>query len=79
VVLTRLEDIARPISNQIKELLRGQTTINQVWANIQQIASANDTYVIFVDDNGNVLRQASPDGSSQVLNVPEGLLTAYLR
>lgn len=73
IVLTRLDDMTRPISNQIKELLRGQTTLAQAWVNIQQLAADNNTYILFVDDKGNLLREASPGSSSQPINVPEGL------
>jgi two-component system, OmpR family, sensor kinase len=73
IVLIRLDDMTRPISNQIKELLRGQTTLAQAWTNIQQLAADNNTYILFVDDKGNLLREASPGGSSNPLSVPEGL------
>ncbi len=73
VVLVRLDDMTRPISNQIRTLLRGQTTLAQAWTSIQTLAQDNGTYIIFVDDKGNVLREANPNGSAQVLDVPGGL------
>ena len=73
VILIRLDDMTRPISNQIKSLIKGQTTLAQVWANIQQLSKDNNTYVLLVDDKGNLLRQASPGVSNLTLDVPSGL------
>jgi len=73
VILIRLDDMTRPISNQIKTLLKGQTTLAQVWTSIQQLSADNNTYVLFVDNKGNLIRQASPDNSNALLNVPSGL------
>ncbi len=72
VILTRLDDMTRPISNQVKSLLKGQTTLLQTWANIEQLSKDNNTYILLVDDKGNLLRQASPENSNQSLDVPGG-------
>jgi signal transduction histidine kinase len=73
MILIRLDDMTRPISNQIKTLLKGQTTLAQVWISIQQLSVDNNTYVIFVDNKGNLLREASPGNSNQLISVPGGL------
>ena len=48
VILIRLDDMTRPISNQIKSLLKGQITLAQVWTSIQQLSIDNNTYILFV-------------------------------
>jgi hypothetical protein len=54
VVKTRLDDMTRPIYVQIRDLLRGQKTLTEVWANVQEQAESNNTYILFVDDKGNI-------------------------
>ena len=73
VTFLRLDDMTRPISNQIKTLLKGQTTLAQVWTNLQQLSEDSNIYILLVDNTGNLLRQASPDNSNQPLDVPSGL------
>ncbi len=72
VILMRLDDMTRPISTQIKNLIKGQTTLVQVWTSVQQLAKDNNTYILLVDDKGDLLREASPD-NSQPVEVPNGL------
>ena len=72
VTQLHLDDIARPISVQLKALLRGQATIVEAWANMQEQAQNNRVYILFVDSNGNIVRQASPEDLKQ-LKVTEAL------
>ena len=73
-LITRLEDMARPISVQLRSLLRGQTTIADVWTNMLEQAQKNNVYIIVTDDKGNILRQLSPDANVKVpLNVAQKL------
>jgi two-component system OmpR family sensor kinase len=74
VSLTRLGDMARPISVQIRSLLRGQTALPEIWANAQEQAQNNEVYILFVDSKGNLLRAIYPDeNNSQAFMVPDGL------
>lgn len=71
--LTRLDDITRPINIQIRILLRNQTTnIADIWADIQDQSQSNNIYILFVDNQGNLLRQASPDNVTLDLSIPNG-------
>lgn len=72
VAMTQLDAMTRPIYVQIRDLLRGQTTLLDVWSNVQQQAQDNNAYILFIDDRGNLLRQASPSSSAQTLSVPDG-------
>ena len=73
VVMTRLDDMTRPIYTQIRTLLRGQTTLADAWTSIQEQAQSNNVYIIFVDDKGNTIREANPNNTNQQINVPGGL------
>ena len=74
LAMIHLDDMARPISVQIKSLLRGQTTLVDLWANVQEQAQNNNVYILFVDSKGNLVRAIYPDeNSSQAFIVPSGL------
>jgi len=73
VVMTRLDDLTRPIVTQLRSLIRGQTSILNVWTTIQDQAQRNNIFILVVDDKGNLLRQASPDSFSPTINVAGGL------
>jgi signal transduction histidine kinase len=72
LTLTRLDDMTRPISVQIRSLLRGQTTLTEAWSNIQEQAQSNNIYILFVDDKGNLVREAAPAVTSQPLTSANG-------
>jgi two-component system, OmpR family, sensor kinase len=72
-VLARMDDMSRPISVQIRSLLRGKTTLADVWGLVQEQAESNNTYILFVDDKGKILRQATPQSQGPELVVREGL------
>jgi signal transduction histidine kinase len=65
--------MTRPIYVQIRALLLGQTTLTDVWATIQEQAENNHIFILFVDNRGNLVTQASPQNSNQLFNVPGGL------
>ena len=73
VNITRLENMTRPIYVQIRALLLGQTTLTDVWATVQEQAENNQIFILFVDNRGNLVTQASPQNSNQPFNVPGGL------
>ncbi len=59
--VTQLNDMARPIAIQLGAMLRSQSNMTEVWANMLEQAQKNNVYIILVDDKGNILRQSSPD------------------
>ena len=72
VAMTQLDAMTRPIYVQVRDLLRGQTTLLDVWTSVQQQAQDNNAYILFIDDRGNLLRQASPIPSAQTLSAADG-------
>lgn len=73
VNISRLEDITRPIFVQIRAQLRSATTAVDIWASIEEQAQRNNVFILFVDNNGNLVRQASPQTNSPTLSAPDGL------
>lgn len=72
VVMTRLDDMTRPIFVQIRSLLRRETTLAAAWTAVEDQAQANNVYVLFVDDKGSAVRQASPSPSDAPLSAADG-------
>ncbi len=72
-LMTYLDGMTRPIYIQIVSLLQGKSSLAESWTNLQDMAQKNRIYIIFVDKNGSVIRQASPESGSGQLNVPKGL------
>ena len=73
VNMTRLDDMTRPIFVSIRSMLvRGQTSAADIWSAVQEQAQKNSVYILFVDDRGNLLRQAAPQENLPNLVVPAG-------
>jgi two-component system, OmpR family, sensor kinase len=74
MALNSLDDMTRPIAVQIKSLLRGQTTLPELWANAQEQSQNNAVFILFVDNKGNLLKAIYPgENTSQSFIVPGGL------
>jgi len=72
MVMAHLDDITRPIYVQVISLARGEATVTEVWANLQEQAQKNDVHILMVDSKGNIISQVSPqEGSNrQLINLP---------
>lgn len=68
-IMTRLDDMIRPIAVQVKGLLQNRTSVTDVWTNIQEQAQKNNVFILLVGANGNIVRQTSPEGTEKVLKV----------
>jgi len=62
LAMTRLNDMAAPIYVQVRALARGQTSLNQVWSNLEEQAQETGTYIFLLDTYGNIIMEASPGG-----------------
>ena len=72
VIMIRLDDMTRPISNQIRNLLKGQTSLLQVMNNLQQLSDDSNSFILLVNEKGELVRQVSPDNKGQPLEVLSG-------
>src|SRR5512141_557339 len=77
LALDNLQNTARPISIQLGALVRGEATLAEVVANLQEQADNNGVYIFFTDGNGVTLRQFVPQGESPV-TIPPGSLAIDL-
>jgi signal transduction histidine kinase len=57
----RLDDMTIPIYLQIVSLVRGQVSWSETWDNLEEMADRTGVYIILVDDDATVLRQAAPE------------------
>ncbi len=73
LAMERLDVMARPISVQIRSLLRGQVSATELQSNLEEQAQKNNVYIIFGDGVGNIVRQITPGQKFQrPLDVPSG-------
>ena len=75
-VMARLDDMTRPIYVQVLSLVRGQTTFDELWSNLEEQAEKTGVHILLVDSEGNVIRQANPAVTlrQQRIEFPEGSL-----
>ncbi len=64
LAMTRLTDMSVPVYVQVRATAQGRLPLDQVWANLQEHAQETGTHVLLLDGQGNIIRQASPEGSS---------------
>lgn len=57
----RLDDMTIPIYLQVVSLVRGQVSWNEAWDNLEEMAEQTGVYILLVDDDATVLRQAAPE------------------
>jgi len=69
--MNRMDDMTRPLYVQIREAIRTRSAAEALGV-VQEQANNNSTYVLFVDDNGNLVREVVPSGSSGGLTVSAG-------
>ena len=58
--LSGLDNMTRPISVELIALIRGNVTLQQVAASLQEQADKNGAYIILTDASGNIVRQLVP-------------------
>ena len=80
-IMVRLDDISRPIYVQVLSLARGEASVAEVWANLQEQAQKNNVHILMVDGKGNIISQVSPlEGTERRLidlppgELPEGII-----
>ncbi len=83
-VMARLDDMTIPIYIQARSLTQGRASLDEVWAKLEEQAQNTGVYILLVDSDGNIIRQASPQESLRQQSVelppeelPNGLLTPY--
>ncbi len=70
----RLDDMTIPIYIQSSSLAQGETSLEEVWANLKKQAQESGVHVLLVDDEGSIVRQVSPGEAfwTQRVKLPSG-------
>jgi len=77
VTTERLREISVPIYVEARSLSAVQTTIRDVWTNLEAQATESNVAILLLGKQGQVLRAASPYKTQvEQLDVPETVLTA---
>ena len=66
LAMARLADIALPIYVQFRAAARSQASLNQAWANLQEMSQETGTYIFLLDAKDIIIRQAIPEDSSWI-------------
>jgi two-component system OmpR family sensor kinase len=69
LTMQRLDNIARPISVQIRSLVTAQTTVESLWTSMEAQAERNNVYILLVSSSGNIIRQITPTTSVEPISV----------
>lgn len=75
--MERLDNMARPVSVQVRSLVLGQVSSRELWANLEEQAQKNKVFLLLIDSEGDIVRQISPlpTQNQQLIEVPSsGLL-----
>ncbi len=76
LVMSRLDDVALPISVQTKSLQRRGASQQEIWNRLEEQAEKTGINILLTDGEGNVIRQAAPSGApkQRYIELAEGTL-----
>lgn len=72
LAMDRLDNMARPISVEMRSLAIVQTPLATLYSSLETQAEKNNVYIMLISNDGHVVRQITP-GVSQPLTVTSGL------
>jgi len=70
----RLDNVARPISVQVRSLATTAVTPERLWVVLDEQAQKNNVFIMLVDSGGQIVRQVTPGPSQAPINVQPGTL-----
>jgi len=74
LTMDRLDNMARPISVQVRSLATAQTTLANLMLSLQQQAEKNNVYIILGNSDGQIVREITPTPSEAPVALSEGAL-----
>jgi signal transduction histidine kinase len=66
----KLDNIARPISVQIRSLATTATTAQSIWSSLEEQAEKNNVYIMLLGSSGTIIRQIPPTTSDESIKIP---------
>ena len=72
LIMERLDNIARPVSVQIRSLVNDNISEEKLWTNLEEQAITNNVYILLLSD-GIVIRQFAPSGETMIETPLSGL------
>lgn len=78
LTMEKLDNIARPISVQIRSLATATTTIENIWASLEAQAEKNNIYILLISSAGGIVRQITPNSSSEPISLPNNNVPANI-
>jgi two-component system, OmpR family, sensor kinase len=78
LTMDRLDNMARPIAVQVRSLAAASTTVDRLWANLEEQAQNNGVYIIISRRDGNLVRQMAPTPDAPQIAVPAQLVPKAL-
>jgi two-component system, OmpR family, sensor kinase len=63
----RLSDMSLPLLTQVRSLLRGQSTLDQVWQNLEEQSKATGISIFLCDRDGKIIRQTVAEEGGSAL------------
>ena len=72
--IARLDDMTIPIYIQARSLAQGETSLEEVWANLEKQAQETGVHILLIDGEGTIVRQVSPGEAfwTQRVKLPSG-------
>jgi two-component system OmpR family sensor kinase len=70
----RLDNVARPISVEVRSLAATAVTPERLWVVLDEQAQKNNVYIMLVSSGGQIVRQATPGPSQSPVTVQPGTL-----
>jgi two-component system OmpR family sensor kinase len=70
LTMTSLDNIARPISVQIRSLAITSTTAENIWTSLEAQAEKNNVYILLVGTGGKIIKQIPPTTSAELISLP---------
>lgn len=62
--IARLDDMTIPIYIQARSLAQGETSLEEVWANLKKQAQETGVHILLIDGEGSIVRQVSSGEAS---------------
>jgi len=63
VATARLTDMSAPINVQLRAVAQGRVSLDQQWANLEELSEETGIFLLLLNSQGNIIKQASPEGT----------------